>query len=124
MHLILHYISNINLLSEKAQEVWEMTRDIDNPLIPWTEKYDADLKIKDPENPHERPALQRVEQTYRNAKRIAYVGSFTLIIVLLVVWPGISIPFGLFSLTEFTHWVSEQILMNFSAFSDTFDLRK
>ena len=101
-----------------------MTRDIDNPLIPWTEKYDADLKIKDPENPHDRPALQRVEQTYRNAKRIAYVGSFTLIIVLLVVWPGISIPFGLFSLTEFTHWVSEQILTIFSAFSDTFDWRK
>ena len=106
----------MNLLSEKSREVWEMTRDIDNPLIPWTEKYDGDLRNSNAENSYERPALQRVEQTYRNAKRIAYVGSFTLIIVLLVDWPGISIPFGLFSLTEFTHWVSKQILLNVSAY--------
>ena len=83
-----------------------MTRDIDNPLTPWTEKYNGDMKYKDPEDPKERPALESVESTYRNAKRIAYVGSFSLIVLLLLVWPGISILFGLFSLSEFTHWVS------------------
>ena len=54
--------------AEKAKEVWEMTRDIDGPLIPWTEKYDGNVEHKDPENPKERPALERVESTYRNTK--------------------------------------------------------
>ena len=37
--VIVSLITNRHFTPESAQEVWENTRDIDNPLSPWTELY-------------------------------------------------------------------------------------
>ena len=37
------------------EEIWNLTKDIDNPLTPWTELYLEDLDLPQPERHHERP---------------------------------------------------------------------
>ena len=94
------------MFAEDIKEVWEKTRDIDNPLSPWTEKYAADMNISASNKLSSRPSFEEVDGHYKAAKRIAIIGAVLLTLLLVVVWPCITIPFGSFSFTEFKHWVS------------------
>ncbi len=85
-----------------------MTRDIDNPLSPWTEKYAEDMKLTGANKVNDKPSFQEVADKYKTAKRISIIGASVLTLLLIVVWPCITIPFKAFSLTEFKHWVSYQ----------------
>lgn len=93
-------------IPEDSRKIWEKTRDVDNPLSPWTEKYAADMKITDPNKLSSRPSFEEVDSHYRVAKRIAIIGAVILTLFLIVVWPCITIAFKSFSLQEFKHWVS------------------
>ena len=42
---------------EKNKE-WDKTRDIDNPLTPWTMLYQVDLNLPPPKTHHERPSVE------------------------------------------------------------------
>ena len=42
---------------EKNRE-WDKTRDIDNPLTPWTMLYQVDLNMPPPKSHHERPPVE------------------------------------------------------------------
>ena len=42
---------------EKNKE-WDKTRDIDNPLTPWTMLYQVDLNMPPPKAHHERPPVE------------------------------------------------------------------
>ena len=95
--------------AEEVKEVWEKTRDIDNPLSPWTEKYAADLKITDPNKLSNKPSFEEVDSHYKTAKRIAIAGAVVLTVLLVIVWPCVTIPFGSFSLNEFKHWVFKHL---------------
>ena len=37
--VVVSLITNRHYTPEMAHEIWETTRDIDNPLSPWTEQY-------------------------------------------------------------------------------------
>lgn len=37
--IVVSLITNRHYIPEKESEIWESTRDIDNPLSPWTEMY-------------------------------------------------------------------------------------
>ena len=43
-----------------ADSVWETTRDIDNPLSPWTEMYARDLSLSGANKLDNRPSLEEV----------------------------------------------------------------
>ena len=37
--IVMTFVTSRNYDVEAGKEIWETTRDIDNPLSPWTEKY-------------------------------------------------------------------------------------
>ena len=37
--VVLTFVTNRHYVADMDEEVWENTRDIDNPLSPWTELY-------------------------------------------------------------------------------------
>lgn len=39
LSFLVSMVTNRNFDSSRGAEVWESTRDIDNPLSPWTENY-------------------------------------------------------------------------------------
>ena len=58
--IIVSFITNRNYSSEMADSVWETTRDIDNPLSPWTEMYARDLNLSGANKLDNRPSLEEV----------------------------------------------------------------
>ena len=58
--IIVSLITNRNYSSEMADSVWETTRDIDNPLSPWTEMYARDLSLSGANKLDNRPSLEEV----------------------------------------------------------------
>ena len=58
--IIVSFVTNRNYSPEMAAEIWENTRDIDNPLGPWTERYARDLNLSGANKLDNRPSLQEV----------------------------------------------------------------
>ncbi len=54
---------------------------------------------------NDKPSFQEVADTYKTAKRISIIGATVLTLLLIIVWPCITIPFKAFSLNQFEHWV-------------------
>ena len=54
---------------EKNRE-WDKTRDIDNPLTPWTMLYQVDLNLPPPKTHHERPSVEVSVVCLVTARRI------------------------------------------------------
>lgn len=47
----------------------------------------------------------KVDDTFKGAKRVAYIGAIILTVVLIVIWPAASTATGVFAFKDFTHWV-------------------
>ena len=86
---------------EKNKE-WDKTRDIDNPLTPWTMLYQVDLNLPPPKTHHERPSVEMsvvslshqqqiflfsVASHFSRPKQIAYWGAGGLTILMILIWP-------------------------------------
>ncbi|KAL4238792.1 hypothetical protein ACF0H5_003499 [Mactra antiquata] len=92
--------------NKEGTEVWEKTRDIDNPLSPWTELYQKDLDLNGTYRLDHRPALQDVQNAFKGAKRVAAIGSICLSITFVIIWPCIMIGTSIMSYDEFYQWVT------------------
>ena len=42
---------------DEREKAWDLTRDIDNPLTPWTQKYTEELDLRDTGCYHDRLAI-------------------------------------------------------------------
>ncbi|KAL4238295.1 hypothetical protein ACF0H5_003007 [Mactra antiquata] len=100
-------ISLLSLGNKEDPEVWEKTRDIDNPLSPWTELYEKDLNLTGAYRLDSRPSLEDVQKTFKKAKYVAFFGSISLTVLIIFIWPIIMI-FGVsvMSYTSFFQWVT------------------
>lgn len=92
--------------NKEGPEVWEKTRDIDNPLSPWTELYEKDLNLTGAYRLDNRPSLRDVSRAFRSAKFVAVVGSLALSVLLIVIWPCIMIGISVMSFNSFYQWVT------------------
>ncbi|XP_053394386.1 uncharacterized protein LOC128555607 [Mercenaria mercenaria] len=108
-------VSLFSLRSKEGSEVWEKTRDIDSPLSPWTELYQKDLNIAGAYRLDNRPSLKDVHKAFNGAKYVAFVGSITLTIMLVVIWPCIMVGVSVMSFDSFNQWVTVSKIWAFLA---------
>ena len=47
----------------------------------------------------------QVNNTFKGAKRVAYIGGLILTLILIIVWPASATALGVFSYGQFKHWV-------------------
>ncbi|XP_071942432.1 uncharacterized protein [Antedon mediterranea] len=92
------------LTEEEEEEVWEKTRDIDNPLMPWSEHYTREFNIPIHLST-DRPTLAQMKQVFRKTKRVSIGISIVLSIFLVMIWPAVMASLGDLSLGEFTFWI-------------------
>ncbi|XP_023321844.1 urea-proton symporter DUR3 [Eurytemora carolleeae] len=72
---------------ETDQVDWNETRDIDNPLKPWTQIYKTELNLKPTGRYHDRPSLETFEEVYGQEKRIAWILGGGISFIMVFVWP-------------------------------------
>jgi len=89
--VLLSLFDNLHMTSEQMTLEWDKTRDIDNPLTPWTWVYRNCLNL--PEDSaarsyHERPALDGIVRRFRLAKHTAYVAGALFTLLFIVIWPA------------------------------------
>ncbi|CAH1784663.1 unnamed protein product [Owenia fusiformis] len=93
------------ITEEQEQMIWDSTRDIDNPLTPWTELYARELSISGAHQLDQRPSMKEVETVFRNVKITCYIGAIGLSLILVVIWPLAMLSTGTLALDAFRGWV-------------------
>ena len=85
------------------EEVWEITRKIDNPVQSWSVRYAPDIgahhMVKG------KPHFFTVRRTFRAAEMSAYIAGVLLSVIVLLVWPACMLLLGVFKYDEFRSWV-------------------
>ncbi|XP_077996739.1 uncharacterized protein LOC144450048 [Glandiceps talaboti] len=104
--LVITYVTNFRLSAHQKEETWEKTRDIDNPLAPWTELYIRELSIHDAKMLYNRPSLATMEEKFRLAKIIATSTAVALTLILVVLWPACMISVQVMDSEQFVSWVN------------------
>ncbi|XP_022237451.1 urea-proton symporter DUR3-like [Limulus polyphemus] len=87
LSVLVSLATNSSSAREEENHDWEKTRNIDNPLNPWTNVYQKEFKIPDTRLYQNRPSLETVVKAFRNARIIAYVAGGGLAVLLLIIWP-------------------------------------
>ncbi|PIK48506.1 putative urea-proton symporter DUR3 [Apostichopus japonicus] len=64
-------------------EIWEKTRDIDNPLSPWTELYIKEFSITEKKLVFNRPSLYQMREEFKVTFRTAIILGLSLTLFLL-----------------------------------------
>ncbi|XP_048249148.1 urea-proton symporter DUR3-like [Haliotis rufescens] len=113
--IVVSLVTNRSQDPSKSREIWEQTRDVDNPLCPWTEKYAQDLCLTGAHQLDNRPSLQEVEKTFKKAKYFANIGSVVFSLLLVVVWPCIMIAVDIMSYDQFFGWAMLSEVWAFAA---------
>ncbi|KAK0061332.1 urea-proton symporter DUR3, partial [Biomphalaria pfeifferi] len=103
--VILSFFSSWHNDCSMGEEIWETTRDIDNPLSPWMEKYEKELHLTGSHRLDNRPSLQDVQKAFRRAYLMANSMSTVFSVVLVIVWPALMVTVDIMSVTQFTGWV-------------------
>eukprot|EP00105_Crassostrea_gigas_P021844 XP_011441136.1 PREDICTED: urea-proton symporter DUR3 [Crassostrea gigas] len=86
-------------------DIWENTRDIDNPLNPWTERYAKDLNLRAAHQLDNRPSYEEVHNSMRTARMLANGLSPILTVILVLIWPSLLLLVGVFDLASFKRWI-------------------
>ncbi|XP_077869945.1 uncharacterized protein LOC100367180 [Saccoglossus kowalevskii] len=97
--------TNHHMTDEQKEEEWEKTRDIDNPLLPWADRYASEIGHHDSTRLSNRPELKLVEKTFKVAKIAAIVSAVLLTVILIIIWPASMIAVNVMNATEFNIWV-------------------
>ncbi|CAG5131507.1 unnamed protein product [Candidula unifasciata] len=103
--VVVSLVRNIRFDPSTGVEIWETTRDIDNPLSPWMEKYQRKLNLYGSHRLENRPSLQEVQKAFKGAKNMAYFMSTIVSGCLVILWPAAMVATGVMSRTEFHGWV-------------------
>ncbi|RNA39194.1 urea-proton symporter DUR3-like [Brachionus plicatilis] len=71
MAALLTFLTSKPLNVDQIREVWEKTRDIDSPLLPWSEIYSKEMNIEKAYELKQRPSLLEVESELRTNPVVA-----------------------------------------------------
>ncbi|XP_064598785.1 uncharacterized protein LOC135465474 [Liolophura sinensis] len=113
--IVVSLITNRNYIPEAESEIWESTRDIDNPLSPWTEMYARELNLTGVQKIDNRPSLSEVHKTFRVARLVATAGAISLTVILVIIWPLILVALQVMDRQTFTGWVNLTEVFGFLA---------
>ncbi|XP_059168393.1 LOW QUALITY PROTEIN: uncharacterized protein LOC131950305 [Physella acuta] len=103
--VVVSYFTNRYYDVSMGYEIWENTRDIDNPLTPWMEKHQKELNLSQNRQLDNRPSLEEVQQVHRQSYVMAYSLSTVFSVVILILWPALMVIVGVMTLEQFTSWV-------------------
>ncbi|KAK2149319.1 hypothetical protein LSH36_455g04021, partial [Paralvinella palmiformis] len=103
--VIVTFITNWHYDASTSTEVWETTRDIDNPLSPWTELYARDLGLSGANRLGNRPLLDEVANKFKGARLVANVGALLISLILVIIWPAAMTAVGVLGPKGFSSWV-------------------
>ncbi|ESO83679.1 hypothetical protein LOTGIDRAFT_169159 [Lottia gigantea] len=104
--VVVSLITNRHYDAMLGREIWETTRDIDNPLNPWTETFAKELNLSGAHQLDNRPSLEEVTNTFKYARYLAVGGSLTLTGSLIFLWPSIMVAVEVMDLSGFSNWVA------------------
>ena len=91
---------------EEIEAEWEKTRDIDNPLNPWVQVYQGELKLEEGASFHDRPALDLVIKKFRAAKLTAYIAGLLFTVLFVCIWPGSMLSIDVMTNFGFLAWTT------------------
>merc|ERR1719411_2213960 len=89
-----------------TKEEGEKTREIDNPLSPWVQKYKGELNLEEGDTFHDRPPLDLVIKKFRAAKLTAYVAGVAFTIIFVGIWPGSMLTVNVLDVNGFLAWTT------------------
>ncbi|CAH1782060.1 unnamed protein product [Owenia fusiformis] len=95
--IIVSLITN-NRKTHDARTEWEKTRNIENPLYPWSLKYAHEFTTIS------RPSQEKMTQIFKRAKYIAIGFGLVLTAAIIIIWPSIMISIGVLNVTQFRMW--------------------
>uniref|UniRef100_A0A1I8GDX2 MCU domain-containing protein n=3 Tax=Macrostomum lignano TaxID=282301 RepID=A0A1I8GDX2_9PLAT len=98
--------TNRSMDADAAAEVWEVTRDIDNPLLPWAEVYAKEMNLVGAHCLDNRPSLEATAEAFRGAKLTANIGALGLTALLILLWPASMMSMKTMDLGGFTAWIA------------------
>ncbi|XP_076358692.1 uncharacterized protein LOC143251173 isoform X2 [Tachypleus tridentatus] len=104
--IVVSLVTSKPLSKEESDRIWEKTRNIDNPLNPWTYVYREELDIEIKDRYHDRPSLESVVKTFKTARTIAYGAGILLVIFFIGIWPGIMVAVKILDSKGFLAWTS------------------
>merc|ERR1719436_2076202 len=113
--IIVTFITRRHLTAEMEETEWDKTRDIDNPLSPWVNKYKGELNLEDGENFHDRPPLEIVIRKFRAAKITAYCAAVLFTLLFICIWPGSMLSIDILDLSGFNIWTTISRVWAFTA---------
>merc|ERR1719187_453786 len=104
--IIVTFVTRRHLTAEMEETEWDKTRDIDNPLSPWVNKYKGELNLEDGENFHDRPPLEIVIRKFRTAKITAYIAAVLFTLLFVCIWPGSMLSTDILDKAGFLVWTT------------------
>jgi len=104
--IVVTYCTRWKMTDAEVEAEWEKTRDIDNPLSPWLEKYKGEMQLGDTENLIDRPPLELVIRKFRTAKLTAYIAAMLFTLLFVVIWPGSMLSIDILDITGFNAWTT------------------
>merc|ERR1719319_817795 len=104
--IVVTYCTRWKMTDAEVEAEWEKTRDIDNPLSPWLEKYKGEMQLGDAENLIDRPPLELVIRKFRAAKLTAYIAAMLFTLLFVVIWPGSMLSIDILDITGFNAWTT------------------
>jgi hypothetical protein len=93
---------------EEIEAEWEKTRDIDNPLSPWVQKYKGELNLEEGDTFHDRPPLDLVIKKFRAAKLTSCIAGIAFTVLFVGIWPGSMLTVNILDVKGFlaSTWLS------------------
>ena len=86
------------------EEEWEKTRQIDNPILPWSVKYAPDIGANNLAKG--RPHFYTVRRSFKGSEICAYIFGVLLAVCAVLVWPAAMLTAKIFTKTVFRNWVT------------------
>ncbi|XP_022084721.1 urea-proton symporter DUR3-like [Acanthaster planci] len=94
------------LSEQERMEIWEKTRDIDNPLSPWTELYVREFNITDVKLVYNRPSLEQMLKEFKRARYTTLILSLGLTVLMVLIWPIVMTALFVLNKNQFQHWIN------------------
>ncbi|XP_030829061.1 urea-proton symporter DUR3 [Strongylocentrotus purpuratus] len=103
--VVVSLLTNRGVTEEEKHEIWEKTRDIDNPLSPWPHHYVKEFGVPEGKLVYNRPSLLQMLSEFRRANLIAIISGLSFTFILAVLWPVIMSTMGVLNKSEFRSWI-------------------
>lgn len=113
--ILVSFCTRSRMTAEEVEAEWEITRNIDNPLSPWVQKYMGELNLEEGEHFHDRPPLDIVIRKFRPAKITAYIAGVFFTALFVCIWPGSMLSIDMLDFSGFNAWTIISRVWAFSA---------